>query len=491
MFTGISGSKQVLSWSQACCSTGLAGELLGGGRRHRRLADRVGVLALDADHVAAVGHDGVGPAQGLGDVDGGAGGQGHAVAVGDRGHFDVAAQGACFAHASLRADRALAVEGGLQRVPGQARALDPGGELADPREHRELAELGVGVLRGLRWDRPSPGRGSARRAPRPRPGSCPLRASVMSDAEAVEIEQPAPLKLASAMRSPSRLRKMVARSPQRGLKPVGPGGGRRRWRGSSAASSRGPGSLPGRAPAGPCSSERPTPCLLLQANISLTLWRPCTSASSSSLVLKAASEARAVAGIAEALHHRLGAMVTGAHRDALVVEDGADVVGMDRPRSRRTRRWPSRGRCRRGAGPGPRASLRVPYSSSSCSWAAMACEADPAHPVDGRAQSHGARDVGRARLELVGQAVPGGLLEAHGQDHVAAALPGRHGLEQLLLAVEHAHSRRPVELVRGEAVEVAAEGLHVESGMGHALRSVHEDGDAAGVGRSPRWPSRG
>src|SRR3990172_798217 len=42
---------------------------------------------------------------------------------------------------SLQGDRALPrLEGGLQRVPGEARALDPEGELADPLEDRELAQ---------------------------------------------------------------------------------------------------------------------------------------------------------------------------------------------------------------------------------------------------------------------------------------------------------------------------------------------------------------
>ena len=44
--------------------------------------------------------------------------------------------------------------------------------------------------------------------------------------------------------------------------------------------------------------------------------------------LCAAKLARAVAGHAEQLHQRLGAMMPGADRDALVVQYGADVVRM-------------------------------------------------------------------------------------------------------------------------------------------------------------------
>ena len=41
-------------------------------------------------------------------------------------------------------------------------------------------------------------------------------------------------------------------------------------------------------------------------------------------------------------------------------------------------------------------------------------------------------------------------------DHVAAALVGRHRLQMLGLAVEHAHAGRPVELVAGEDEEVGS-----------------------------------
>src|SRR5262245_23222010 len=43
----------------------------------------------------------------------------------------------------------LAVHGGLERVPRQARALHPHGELAHARESRELAQLRSGVVVGL------------------------------------------------------------------------------------------------------------------------------------------------------------------------------------------------------------------------------------------------------------------------------------------------------------------------------------------------------
>ena len=54
-----------------------------------------------------------------------------------------------------------------------------------------------------------------------------------------------------------------------------------------------------------------------------------TSASMSSLVLYGASDARTVLSSAEAPEDRLRAVVAGAHRDALLVERGADVLGAE------------------------------------------------------------------------------------------------------------------------------------------------------------------
>ncbi len=63
---------------------------------------------------------------------------------------------------------------------------------------------------------------------------------------------------------------------------------------------------------------------------------------------------------------------------------------------------------------------------------------------------------------LYGRVVLGALLEGDGEDHVAAALPRRHGREQLLAAVEHADAGGAVDLVAGEGVEVAVQRLHVD-----------------------------
>ena len=70
-------------------------------------------------------------------------------------------------------------------------------------------------------------------------------------------------------------------------------------------------------------------------------------------------------------------------------------------------------------------------------------------------------------------------LERYREDHVAAALPGRHAGEQRFARLQHADARRPVHLVRGERVEVAAERLHVHGHVRHGLRTVDQRRDPA------------
>ena len=64
------------------------------------------------------------------------------------------------------------------------------------------------------------------------------------------------------------------------------------------------------------------------AKTSFTLRMPATSASMSSYGVVERQRGSGGGGELKAVHHRLRAMMTGADRDALPVQDGADVVRM-------------------------------------------------------------------------------------------------------------------------------------------------------------------
>ena len=103
-------------------------------------------------------------------------------------------------------------------------------------------------------------------------------------------------------------------------------------------------------------------------------------------------------------------------------------------------------------------------------------------PVERRRQSDGLGERRRARLELPRQLIPGRLLEVDPADHVAADQEGGHLLEQLALGVQDADSRRSVDLVPGEPVEVGADRLHVEPEVRRCLRAVDQHPRAHAVG---------
>src|SRR5262249_57104213 len=95
--------------------------------------------------------------------------------------------------------------------------------------------------------------------------------------------------------------------------------------------------------------------------------------------------------------------------------------------------------------------------------------ADRIDVVDGGAKPDRLYDRGRAGLEFVRRlAVDDAVLE-HFADHLTAAVERRNGLEMLVLAVEHADARRPVELVAGHCVEVAADVLLLAAEMNAGL----------------------
>ena len=102
--------------------------------------------------------------------------------------------------------------------------------------------------------------------------------------------------------------------------------------------------------------------------------------------------------------------------------------------------------------------------------------------LDGLGESVGGHIVGRSCLKLKGQALEGGTLPRHLVDHLATTLIGRQLFEPLLLAIEHANARRSVHLMSAESEEVAIHGLNVDLEVGCALGSIHQNGDAMGVG---------
>ena len=170
----------------------------------------------------------------------------------------------------------------------------------------------------------------------------------------------------------------------------------------------------------------------------------------------------------------LRAVVSGAHRDTLPVEDlrhvvrvdAVDVQGHDP-----------------GAVLGRRAVRRNPRELVETAQGVLdeialvpldRGETDLEYVVDGGPEPDRLGDRGSSSLELVRQLVPGRSLHGDGPDHLAAEVERRHRLEELPSAPERADSARPAHLVRRDRQELAVERLHVERAVRRRLGGIHD-----------------
>ena len=186
------------------------------------------------------------------------------------------------------------------------------------------------------------------------------------------------------------------------------------------------------------------------------------------------------AGDAEAIHERLGTVVTRADGDAEVVEERAHVAGVSAlevegdERGGRTIDGKARQRAEAIEGTMHKSGL----------VSANGVHTQSSDIVEGTSRGDGADVVGRTRLELIGQLIEGGASEADTGYHLATALIGRHLLQPALLTVEHAHARRTIDLMGAEGVEVAVELLHIDGHVRSRLSSVDGHRHAVSVGHT-------
>src|SRR5256885_770766 len=83
------------------------------------------------------------------------------------------------------------------------------------------------------------------------------------------------------------------------------------------------------------------------------------------------------------------------------------------------------------------------------------------HVIDRDSESDCSGDVWRACFELCGEGVVSSLFKCDRSYHIAAALIGRHRVEQVRFSIQSSNASRPEELMTGERIEIAIEFLHV------------------------------
>ncbi len=191
---------------------------------------------------------------------------------------------------------------------------------------------------------------------------------------------------------------------------------------------------------------------------------------------------------AQMVHQRLRAMVAGAHAHAALAQQRAGIMRMHAIQREGNDADPvprhadgahagnflpaARARIASGCGRAPRSGpSRWPSMKS------MAAASPTAGPIGGVPAS---KRCGGSANSVCG--------EADGADHVAAALPGRHGRQQVRLAIEHADAIRAVELVAGEDQEVAIPVRHIDREMRRRLGARRPGRRRRPDGRARRSP---
>ena len=187
------------------------------------------------------------------------------------------------------------------------------------------------------------------------------------------------------------------------------------------------------------------------------------------------------------VHHRLGAVLPRADGDPQLVEDHAHIVGMhplDVERDDRALVF------RRPVNPEP-VDGREAFRGAAQQRRFVRLDLrriEFLQELHGAPQRDGPHEVGRAGLELERHGGEGRPREGHAIDHVSAAQKGRHRLEQLPAAVQHADSRRTVELVAREGVEVAPHLPDIRPAVHDTLTAIDRDHSTDGMRRLDHGP---
>ena len=139
-------------------------------------------------------------------------------------------------------------------------------------------------------------------------------------------------------------------------------------------------------------------------------------------------------------------MVSRPNRNALLIQDRADIMRMDT--------LDDKGEYRRLVRGGPDQSNRGNRRQRLCGIVQQftfvsgdRVHSDGQQVVDGGAESDASGDVGRPRLELEGKIIVGRPLKGNRQDHLPATLIGRHGIQEIVFAVQHADTGRTQHLM--------------------------------------------
>ena len=94
--------------------------------------------------------------------------------------------------------------------------------------------------------------------------------------------------------------------------------------------------------------------------------------------------------------------------------------------------------------------------------------------IDRRPEPDHSGDIRSARFKFLRGVLISGLLESHVPNHMAAALPWRHCLEQRRFSIERSDARGPKDFVSREYEEISVERLDIDRQMWRRLCAIHQ-----------------
>src|SRR6476659_4673826 len=94
--------------------------------------------------------------------------------------------------------------------------------------------------------------------------------------------------------------------------------------------------------------------------------------------------------------------------------------------------------------------------------------------INGRFQSDGSCNIGRARLKTVRRLLERTSFKRDTDNHLAAAMPWRNSIQDLAAGIERSDARRPTHFVTGEGKKIAAQLPDIDWQMAHALCCIDQ-----------------
>src|SRR5438552_4075210 len=166
-------------------------------------------------------------------------------------------------------------------------------------------------------------------------------------------------------------------------------------------------------------------------------------------------------------------MVTATHRQSVLICERGQIVRMRGLHYETDKRATV---CTRSedAHPGQLSEAFHRVTSKLCIVLENCRASNPLDVIDGGGEPDRTGNVRRAGFKSMRCFFEGAFFQSNANDHLAATVPWRNGIENLSAPIERTDAGWPTHFVSGEGEEIAAQLAHVDWQMSRALGRVHQ-----------------